>query len=123
MVAAPVVNGVYGPYTAPLSTTSSTVSNASVYVEANMPYAQYLVPPQQYAPSIASNPHSDTGSPTGNGSASPGKLDVRMPGHSRAVSLPASVAMQSSGSQSAEIPVQNGQYDERMYGLGLEASE
>jgi hypothetical protein len=43
-----------------------------------------------------------------------------MSGHARAVSLPASVVMQSAGSDQA-----NGQYevDQRMYGLGLEASE
>ena len=44
-----------------------------------------------------------------------------MPGHARAVSLPAS-AMQSTGSGAEQA---NGQYDvdQRMYGLGLEASE
>ena len=47
---------------------------------------------------------------------------MRIPGHARAVSLPASVVMQSTGSS---VEQANGQYDvdQRMHGLGLEASE
>jgi hypothetical protein len=114
-----VVNGIYGPYTAPLTTTSSSASNGSgMYMEQNMQYAQYLAPPQQYPQS--SSPSHDTLTPNGNGSASPGKLDVRLSGHARAVSLPASVVMQSSNSQQS-----NGVYEmeHMMYGLGLEAAE
>jgi hypothetical protein len=125
-VAAPVVDGVYGPYTTGMTTTSSTTSSGSaVYVDQNMPY-QYLIPPQQYPASIASNPHSETASPNGQSeSASPGRLDVRIAGHARAVSLPASVVMQSTGSQSADHAQQNGQseVEQRMYGLGLDAPE
>ena len=95
-----------------------------MYVDQNMQYAQYLAPPQQFQPSgSTSNPHGDNlSSIDQNGSASPGKLDVRLSGHARAVSLPASVVMQSTGSNSEDA---NGQYevvDQRMYGLGLEAS-
>ena len=126
LAAAPVVNGVYGAY--PLTTSSSTASNGSaVYLDqSGVQYAQYLIPPQQYPPSIASNPHSESPSPTGqDGSISPGKLDVRMSGHARAVSLPASVVMQSTGSQSSEHAPHNGEYEmeQRVYGLGLEAAE
>ena len=119
-------NGIYGPYSAPLTTTSSTTSNGSgMYMDQNMQYAQYLAPPQQFQPSGSmSNSHGDNLSPIDqNGSASPGKLDVRLSGHARAVSLPASVVMQSTGSNSEEA---NGQYevvDQRMYGLGLEAAD
>ena len=95
-----------------------------MYIDQNMQYAQYLAPPQQYQPSGSmSNPHGDNLAPIDqNGSASPGKLDVRLSGHARAVSLPASVVMQSTGSNSEDV---NGQYevDQRMYGLGLETSD
>ena len=87
-----------------------------------MQYAQYLAPPQQYQLSTTVS-GSDTLSPVDqNDSASPGKLDVRLSGHARAVSLPASVVMQSTESSSDEI---NGHYDseQHVYGLGLEASE
>jgi hypothetical protein len=92
-----------------------------MYIEQNMQYTQYLVPPQQYQPAMSS-PHDSLSPIDQNGSASPGKLDVRLSGHARAVSLPASVVMQSTGSNSEEV---NGQYqvDQHMYGLGLEASE
>ena len=110
-------NGIYGSYSTPLTTTSSTVSNGSgMYLDQNVQYTQYLTP--QYQSSSSTNAQSDNMSQ--NGSASPGKLDVRLSGHARAVSLPASVVMQSSNSQQS-----NGHYDleQRMYGLGLEASE
>lgn len=113
-------NGIYGPYSAPLTSTSSTASNGSgMYIDQNAQYTQYLTP--QYQSSNSTNPQGDNLSQNGqNGSASPGKLDVRLSGHARAVSLPASVVMQSSNSQQS-----NGHYDaeQRMYGLGLEASE
>jgi hypothetical protein len=118
-------NGIYGPYSAPLTTTSSQASNGSgMYIDQNVQYGQYLVPPQHYqssAPLV--NPRNDTLSPNDqNGSASPGKLDVRLSGHARAVSLPASVVMQSTGNSTEQG---NGQYEgeQRMYGLGLEGSE
>jgi hypothetical protein len=88
-----------------------------------MQYGQYLAPPQHYQSSGVSITHSEMLSPDDQGSSnSPGKLDVRLSGHARAVSLPASVAMQSTGSNSEQT---NGHYDveQRMYGLGLEASE
>ena len=117
-------NNVYGPYSAPLTTTSSTTSNGSgIYVDQNMQYTQYLAPPQHYQSATVSITHPDTMSPVDqNGSPSPGKLDVRLSGHARAVSLPASVVMQSTGSDSEQV---NGHYDmdQRVYGLGLEASE
>jgi hypothetical protein len=93
-----------------------------MYMDQNVQYAQYLAPPQIYQSSATmSVSHGETLSPVDqNGSASPGKLDVRLSGHARAVSLPASVVMQSSNSEQA-----NGHYDveQRMYGLGLEAAE
>lgn len=111
----PAQNAVYGAF--PLTASSSTQSNGSgAYVEQPIQYAQYLAPPQHYqnVPSGSQSPVDQ------DGSQSPGKLDVRMSGHARAVSLPASVVMQSAGSDQG-----NGQYevDQRMYGLGLEASE
>lgn len=88
-----------------------------------MQYAQYLAPPQHYQSSGMSISHGDMLSPVDqSGSASPEKLDVRLSGHARAVSLPASVVMQSTGGNSEQT---NGHYDveQRVYGLGLEASE
>jgi hypothetical protein len=90
-----------------------------MYLDQNVQYTQYLTP--QYQSSNPTIPQSDNMSQNGqNGSVSPGKLDVRLSGHARAVSLPASVVMQSSNSQQS-----NGHYEmeQRMYGLGLEASE
>jgi RNA recognition motif-containing protein len=114
---------IYGPYSAPLTTTSSTTSNGSgVYIDQNVQYTQYLAP-QHYQSTTVSITYPDSVSPVDqNGSASPEKLDVRLSGHARAVSLPASVVMQSTGSDSEQV---NGHYDvdQRMYGLGLEASE
>ena len=118
-------SGVYGPYSAPLATSASTTSNGSgMYIDQNIQYAQYLAPPQQYQSSGSmSNHQGENLSPIDpNGPASMGKLDVRLSGHARAVSLPASVVMQSTGSNPEEV---DGQYqvDQRMYGLGLEASD
>jgi hypothetical protein len=104
-VAAHVANGVYGPYSAPLTTTSSQASNTStMYLDQNMQYAQYLVPPQY--PTITTPQYIEGDSPISqSGPISPGKLDVqRLTGHARAVSLPASVGMQSPELQ------QNGEY-------------
>jgi hypothetical protein len=117
-------NGVYGPYSTSLASTLSNVPNGSgMYIDQNVQYAQYLIPPQQYPQSASPTPHDDNLSPPDqNGSLSSGKLDVRLSGHARAVSLPASVVMQSTGSNPDQI---NGQYgvEQRMYGLGLEGSE
>jgi hypothetical protein len=92
-----------------------------MYVDQNMQYAHYLAPPPVYpTTSPTDESMTDQADP-----ASPGKLDVRMSGHARAVSLPASVVMQSTGSQSAEQQA-NGNYDveqQRMYGLGLENAQ
>ena len=120
-------NGIYGPYAPPLTTTSSTASNGSgVYMDQNGAYTQYLAPPQQYQSPIAvQDPHSTSGTPSDQSDVgSPGKLDVRLSGHARAVSLPASVVMQPSVSSSSEQAA-NGHYEvePRMYGLGLDASE
>jgi RNA recognition motif-containing protein len=112
-------NNPYGPFSAPLTATSSNASNGSgAYLDQTIQYAQYLAPPQPY-PNTPSASHSPADQ---DGSSSSGKLDVRIPGHARAVSLPASVVMQSTGSN---VEQDNGQYevDQRMYGLGLEASE
>ena len=117
-------SGIYGPYSAPLTTNSSATSNGSgMYIDQNIQYTQYLAPPQQYQPSGSiSNHHGEGLSPTDqNGSSSSGKLDIRLSGHSRAVSLPASVVMQSTGSND-EITAQY-EVDQHMYGLGLEAPE
>ena len=127
-LAAQVVNSntLYGPYAAPLTATSSATSNGSaMYVDQNMQYTQYLVPPQQYQSSpVSTNPRNDTLSPNDhqNGSTSPGKLDVRLSGHARAVSLPASVVIPSTGTNSDQV---NEQYnvEQPMYALTLEASE
>jgi hypothetical protein len=115
----PPQNAVYGAF--PLTASSSTQSNGSgAYVDQPIQYAQYLAPPQHYqnVPSGSQSPVDQ------DGSQSPGKLDVRMSGHARAVSLPASVVMQSTGASPEQA---NGQYEvdqlQRMYGLGLEASE
>ena len=92
-------------------------------VDQNMQYTQYLAPPPHYQSATVSITQPDSSSPVDqNYSTSPGKLDVRLSGHSRAVSLPASVVMQSPGTTSEQI---NGHYDleQRMYGLGLDASE
>jgi hypothetical protein len=122
VAAAQVVS--YAPYTTPLTTASSTASNASgVYIDQNMQYAHYLAPPQQYAPAVAiSNSRNDTHSAIDQNGTASGKLEVRLSGHARAVSLPAGVVMQSPGSNSDQT---NGHYDveQRMYGMGLEASE
>lgn len=116
---------LYGPYTAPLTTTSSQASTGSgVYVDQNMQYAQYLAPPQQYQTSgPVQNSHADNLSPIDQNGPASGKLDVRLSGHARAVSLPASVVMQSSVSNAEQQT--NGVYEieQRMYALGLEASE
>jgi hypothetical protein len=86
-----------------------------------MQYAQYLAPPQQYPASATLS--NDSMSQNGqDGSSSPGKLEVRLSGHARAVSLPASVVMQSTGSNSGQ-PNETYEIEQRMYGLGLEASE
>ena len=54
--------------------------------------------------------------------ASQGKLDARLSGHARAVSLPTTAVMNSAVNNADQV---NGLYDveQRMYGLGLEASE
>jgi hypothetical protein len=87
-----------------------------------MQFTQFLAPPQAYQPSIAmSNARSESPVEQDDDS-SQGKLDVRLSGHARAVSLPTTAVMNSAVNNTEQA---NGLYDveQRMYGLGLEASE
>jgi hypothetical protein len=118
-----VANNMYGPYSAPLTTSSSTTSNGSgMYIDHNMQYAQYLAPPQQYPASATFPNQHDASLNDQSGASSPGKLEVRLSGHARAVSLPASVVMQSTNSNQGETS-ETYILEQRMYGLGLETSE
>ena len=85
-------------------------------------YTQYLAPPQYTSPTAVPEPPITPSDQSD--SESPGKLDVRLSGHARAVSLPASVVMQATPSNSTEGQA-NGHYEvePRMYGLGLDATE